>query len=54
VLRPGGRLSITEVGGDPDALREEDLTQLVQDTDLDFVHSAHLHRGFVAAFRRRS
>jgi ubiquinone/menaquinone biosynthesis C-methylase UbiE len=54
VLRPGGRLSITEVAGDPDSLREEDLKQLVQGTHLEFVRSAYLRGGFIAAFRRRS
>jgi ubiquinone/menaquinone biosynthesis C-methylase UbiE len=54
VLRPGGRLSIAEVAGDPDALREEDLKPLVQDTCLEFVRSEYLRGGFIAVFRRRS
>jgi ubiquinone/menaquinone biosynthesis C-methylase UbiE len=54
VLRPGGRLSIAEVAGDPDLIREEDLKQLVQGTPLDFVQAAYLRGSYIAAFRRRS
>jgi CAAX protease family protein len=54
VLRPGGRLSITEVAGDPDAIREDDLKTLAEGTHLEFEQSAYLHGGFVATFRRRS
>ena len=54
VLRPGGRLSITEVAGDPDAIGKEELKQLAQGTDLEFEQSAYLRGGFMAAFRRRS
>jgi ubiquinone/menaquinone biosynthesis C-methylase UbiE len=54
VLCPGGRLSIAELAGDPDSLREEDLKQLLQGTFLEFVRSTHLRGGYIATFRRRS
>jgi ubiquinone/menaquinone biosynthesis C-methylase UbiE len=35
VLKPGGRLSITEVPGDPDFLREEEVRALGRDAGLE-------------------
>ena len=52
-LRPGGLLSITELAGDPDALGEGTLRNLIQDTSLEFVELARVPRGFIATFRRQ-
>ena len=54
VLRPGGLLSVAELPGDPDAVTEEQLRTLTQDTGLEFVDSARVSRGFLASFRREA
>jgi CAAX protease family protein len=53
VLRAGGRLSVTELAGDPDALDETTLRNLMHGTSLEFVYSARVSRGFIASFRRQ-
>jgi ubiquinone/menaquinone biosynthesis C-methylase UbiE len=50
-LRPGGLLSITELAGDPDAVPEEELRNLVHGRALEFVESVRMRRGFIASFR---
>src|SRR2546425_3045146 len=41
-LRPGGLLSVAELPGDPDALTEQQLRALTQDTDLKFLESVRI------------
>lgn len=53
VLRVGGLLSVTELAGDPDALGEGTLRNLMQGTGLEFVESVRVPRGFIASFRRQ-
>jgi uncharacterized protein len=50
-LRRGGLLSITELAGDPDALREDQLANLAQGAGFEFVGSVRIRGGFVASFR---
>jgi len=50
-LRPGGLLSVAELPGDPDALTEQQLRALTQDTDLKFLESVRISRALLASFR---
>lgn len=52
VLRPGGRLVIAELPGDPDALSETDLRTLAEGTGLEFVESVRVSRALLVSFRR--
>lgn len=52
VLRPGGRLAIAELPGDPDALSDVQLRALVEGTGLEFVDSARVSRALLVSFRR--
>ena len=54
VLRPGGLLALAELPGDPDALTEEQLRALTQDTGLEFVESVKVSRALLASFTRRA
>ena len=54
VLRPGGLLSVAELPGDPDALTEEQLRSLTQDTGLEFIESVRVSRSFITNFRRQA
>lgn len=53
VLRSTGLLSITELAGDPDALTEGALRNLVAGTSLEFVESVRVSGGLIATFRRQ-
>ena len=52
ILRPGGRLSISELPGDPDALSLAEVRELADAAGLEPIEFAPLFRGFIATFRR--
>ena len=53
VLTSEGLLVVAELPGDPDALTEVQLRDLVQGTELEFVESVRVSRGLITRFRRR-
>jgi len=52
VLRPGGLLCVTELPGDPDALRAEHVAAFAARAGLVFVETLPVRGGFSATFRR--
>jgi uncharacterized protein len=54
VLRCGGRLSVAELPGDPDALTEAELRTLTEGTGLELVDSVRMPRALLATFRRQA
>ena len=52
LLRPGGRLVVVELPGDPDAMSEDELRGLASGTSLRFVESLRVARATVTAFMR--
>lgn len=54
VLQPGGLLVVAELTGDPDAITEEKLRTLTQDTGLTFGDSERISGGFLASLRREA
>lgn len=52
VLRPGGRLVVAELPGDPDALGAHELRQLANGAGLEFVVSSRVSRSTVTRFRK--
>lgn len=52
VLRPGGRLSVAELPGDPDVLTVEQLRNLAAGTGLAFIESARVSRSVITSFRK--
>ena len=52
-LRPGGRLSVAELPGDPDALTEQQLRTLTDGTGLEFIETVKVSRALLASFRRQ-
>jgi ubiquinone/menaquinone biosynthesis C-methylase UbiE len=54
VLKPGGRLSITEVPGDPDFLSEDQLRALGQDAGLEAERRFGISRFYTLNFKKPS
>jgi ubiquinone/menaquinone biosynthesis C-methylase UbiE len=52
-LGPGGLLSVTELPGDPDALREAEVRALAEAAGFAWVETLPVRGGFTANFRRR-
>jgi ubiquinone/menaquinone biosynthesis C-methylase UbiE len=52
VLRPGGLLSVTELPGDPDALKESEVRALAEGAGLAWEATSPVRGGFSAGFRR--
>jgi ubiquinone/menaquinone biosynthesis C-methylase UbiE len=52
VLRPGGALSVTELPGDPDALRRDEVDAMAAAAGLAFERAFPLRGGFTASYRK--
>jgi len=52
VLRPGGRLVVAELPGDPDVLTSDQLRQLAAGTGLTLVSSSRVSRATITTFER--
>jgi ubiquinone/menaquinone biosynthesis C-methylase UbiE len=52
VLRPGGRLVLAELPGDPDALAVDQLRALATGAQLTFVSSVRVSRSTITTFQR--
>ena len=52
VLRPGGRLSITELAGDPDAMSESEIAALASAAKLDRAETFPMRFGLTINFKK--